>query len=137
MCPAEAIKLVLADDAEMAARVAAEGLEVLRPELGARPRVYYKNLYLFDKAFIAGNVVFGDTDECAEGATATVTVAGAPGGAVLGEAVASNYGDFYVDKLEPGVEYTLTVEAPGYAAITATVKLEESLNLGTLTLARR
>ena len=100
VCPADAIKLVLADDAEMAARVAAEGLEVLRPELGAKPRVYYKNLHLFDKAFIAGNVVFGDTDECAEGAKVTVT-AGA-GGAVAGEAVASNYGDFYVDKLEPG-----------------------------------
>ena len=46
VCPAEAIKLVLADDAEMAAAAAAEGLEVLRPELGAKPRVYYKNLYL-------------------------------------------------------------------------------------------
>ncbi len=137
VCPAEAIKLVLADDALMAARVEAEALEVLRPELGAKPRVYYKNLYLFDKAFIAGNVVFGDTDECAEGARATVTAGGEPGGAVLGETVANNYGDFCVDKLKPGQEYTLTVEAPGYAAITAVIKLEESVNLGTLTLARQ
>ena len=34
---------------------------------------------------------------------------------MLGEAVANNYGDFYVDKLEPGQEYTVTVEASGYA----------------------
>jgi hypothetical protein len=103
---------------------------VLRPELGARPRVYYKNLHLFDKAFIAGNVVFGDTDECAEGAMAVVTAAGRP----AGEAVASNYGDFYVDRLEPGREYSVTVEAPGYAAFTSTVTLDKSLNLGTVTL---
>jgi Fe-S-cluster-containing dehydrogenase component len=132
VCPADAIELVLADDAEMAMTVAAQGLEVLRPELGAKPRVYYKNLYLFEKAFVAGNVVFGDTDECAEGATALVTA----GDLAAGEATASNYGDFYVDKLEPGREYAVTVSAPGYATLTRTVKLEKSLNLGTLTLAR-
>ena len=75
-------------------------------------------------------MVFGDTDECAEGAKATVTAGGAPGGAVLGEAVASNYGDFYVDKLEPGQEYTVTVEAPGYAPVTTTVKLDKSSTWG-------
>jgi Fe-S-cluster-containing dehydrogenase component len=136
VCPAEAIKLVLADDAEMAAQVAAEGLEVLQPELGAKPRVYYKNLYLFDKAFIAGNVVFGDTDECAEGAKATVSLSAGPGGAAAGEAVASNYGDFYVDKLEPGQEFTVTVTAPGYAPANATVKLDKSVNLGTIILSK-
>jgi hypothetical protein len=94
--------------------------------------VYYKNLYLFEKAFIAGNVVFGDTDECAEGARAVV----AAGAAIVGEAVASNYGDFYVDRLEPGEEYTVTVAAAGYAPVTSTVKLDRSLNLGTITLAR-
>jgi Fe-S-cluster-containing dehydrogenase component len=138
VCPADAIKLVLADDAHMAARVAAEGLEVLRPELGAKPRVYYKNLYLFAKAFVAASVVFGDTDECAESAKVTVK-AGADGGAadtVVGEAVTNNYGDFYVDKLEPGREYTVTLEAPGYVPVTLTVELDASLNLGTITLAR-
>ncbi len=123
---------MLADDDEMAAMVAAEGLEVLKPELGAKPRVYYKNLYLFAKAFIAANVVFGDTDECAEGAQATVT----QDGKKVGEAVASNYGDFYVDGLEPGGEYTVTVEAGGYAPVTQTIKLEQSLTIGTVVLAK-
>ncbi len=126
VCPAEAIKLVLADDATMAARAAAEELEVLRPELGARPRVYYKNLHLFAKAFIAGNVVFGDTDECAEGAKATVRAAGQ----VVGEALASNYGDFYVDRLEPGGEYAVTVEAPGYAPADQHGKARQELEPG-------
>lgn len=132
ICPAEAIKLVLADDAEIGALVAADGLEVLKPELGAKPRVYYKNLHLWTKAFVAGNVVFGDTDECAEGAKATVTL----DGKTVGEATASNYGDFYVDYLEPGGEYTLTVEAAGYASVTKTVKLDKSLNVGTVVLTK-
>ena len=133
ICPTEAIKLVLADDAEMADMVKAEGLEVLRPDLGARPRVYYQNLHLWTKAFIAGKVVLGDTDECAEGATATVT----QDGQEAGEATTSNYGDFYVDKLEPGGEYTLTVQAEGYAPISRTIKLDQSLNMGTVVLRAR
>ncbi len=136
VCPAEAIRLVLADDEEIAGIVKAEGLEVLRPEQGFRQRVYYKNLHLFDKAFIAGNVVFGDTDECAEGAAAVVTAGAGAGGAVAGEAVASNYGDFYVDRLEPGGEYTLTVSAPGYMSVTTTVELDASANIGTIVLTR-
>jgi Fe-S-cluster-containing dehydrogenase component len=130
ICPADAIKLVFADDAEMTERVAGEKLEVLRPELGALPRVYYKNLHLYAKAFIAGSVVFADSDECGDGAKATVSRAGERSG----DAVASNYGDFYVDSLEPGEEYTLIVEAAGYAPYTKTVKLDESLNVGTIVL---
>ena len=130
ICPTEAIKLVLADDGEMAALVAADGLAVLKPELGAKPRVYYKNLHLWTKAFIAGNVAFADTDECAEGAQAAVTL----DGTVVGVATASNYGDFYVDHLEPGKEYELTVDAAGYASISQTVKLDQSVNIGVIVL---
>src|SRR3972149_2409737 len=49
ICPTDAIPLALPDDAEMQRRVAADGLEVLKPELGAKPRVYYKNLYRWTK----------------------------------------------------------------------------------------
>jgi Fe-S-cluster-containing dehydrogenase component len=136
VCPAEAITLVFANDEEMAATVQEEGLEVLRPELGVKPRVYYKNLHLFEKAFIAGSVVFADTDECGEGASAVVTEGTTPGGVVVGRAVASNYGDFYVDKLDAGREYLVTVEANGYAPVTNRVTLPHSLNIGTIVLAR-
>jgi Fe-S-cluster-containing dehydrogenase component len=130
VCPTEAIKLVLADDAEMAALVAAEGLEVLRPELSAKPRVYYKNFYRWEKVFVGGSVAFKDTDECAEGAKVTVKAAGA----TVGEGVVNNYGEFVVDKLEPDAEYTVTVEAPGYRVHTTTAALEKSLNLGLILL---
>jgi Fe-S-cluster-containing dehydrogenase component len=132
VCPTEALRLVLADDEEMAALIAAEGLEVLRPELGARPRVYYKNLYLWTKAFIAGNVVLGDTDECAEEAVAVVTA----GGRDLGETKSDNYGDFYEDYLEPGAEYVLSVTKPAYLPFETTIKLDQSLNVGAIVLQR-
>ena len=68
VCPTGAIKLVLAEDAEMAKMAAAEGLQVFKPELGTKPRVYYKNLYRWEKVFVSASVAFKDTDECAEGA---------------------------------------------------------------------
>lgn len=131
VCPTEAIKLVLADDAEMAKRVAAEGLEVYKPGLGTKPRVYYKNLYRWEKVFVSASVAFKDTDECAEGAKVTVTADGAK---VVGEAVANNYGEFVVDKLEPGSEYEVKIEAGEYRPFATKVKLDASLNLGLILL---
>jgi len=128
ICPTEAIKLVLADDAEMAKRVADEGLEVLQPELNAKPRLYYKNFYRWTKVFLGGSVAFADTDECAEGAKVRVEA----GGAQVGEGLVNNYGEFVVDRLEPGREYSVTISAPGYKAWSSKVTLDKSLNLGTI-----
>ena len=130
VCPTEAIKLVLADDSDMAERVSAEGLEVWKPELGAKPRVYYKNFYRWTKVFASGSVAFKDTDECAEGAKVTVSA----GGAVVGDGVVNNYGEFVVDFLEPGKSYEVKIEASGYKAVAKTVTLEDSLNLGLVML---
>ena len=132
ICPTSAITLVLAEDAEMAKRVASEELEVLRPELGAKPRVYYKNLYRWAKVFVSGSVTFRDTNECAEGAKVTVKA----GNARVGEGVVNNYGEFVIDKLDPGQEYAVSLEAPGYKAWSASAMVEESLNLGTVLLER-
>ncbi len=130
VCPTNAIRLVLADDEEMERLIAQEGLQALKAELGTRPRVLYKNLYRWDKVFVSASVAFADTDECADGATVTVETEGAP----AGEGVVNNYGEFVVDKLEPGVTYQVTVEAPGYRAHQAWVTLEDSLNLGLIML---
>ena len=37
----------------------APGLEVMRPELGTRPRVYYRNLWRYTKCFIGGTLSAG------------------------------------------------------------------------------
>jgi Fe-S-cluster-containing dehydrogenase component len=75
VCPTGAIRLLLAEEAEVAKLIAPEGLAVYRPELASAPRVYYQNLQRWEKVFLAASVVYGDSDECAAAATATVTAA--------------------------------------------------------------
>ncbi len=131
VCPTGAIRVVLAEEQEMARLAEAEDLKVYLPELSSRPRVYYKNLYRWTHAFVAGNVAFKDSDECAEGATAVVEHEGQK----LGEAVVNNYGDFLIDRLEPGRTYALTVSAPGYRPETREAAVgEDSLTLETVFL---
>ena len=105
-CPTGALRSYLADDAEMAARIKDEGLEAYRADLGTNPRVYYRNLYRWTKVFIAGSTFFADSGDCAEGVTVTATAAGGP----VGECTTNNFGDFLIDRLEPG-EYSLTLSA--------------------------
>jgi len=130
ICPTGAIKLVMAEDADMAAMAEAEGLRAYQAQLGTKPRVWYKNLHRWDKVFASGSVAYADTDEVAEGAQVTVS----SGGAVVGTGASNNYGEFIVDYLEPGGEYTVTVEAAGYKPFSKTVTLAESLNLGLILL---
>jgi hypothetical protein len=122
----------MAEDAEMTSRAAAEGLHAYRAELGTHPRVFYKNLDRWNKAFVSGSVAFRDTDECAEGAK--VVVAGA--GVKVGDGVTNNYGEFVIDGLDPGGEYQVTGDAPGYQPFFKTIRLDKSINLGTILLDR-
>jgi len=124
--PTGAIKLVLADDAELARLAAAEDLEPFKPELKTKPRVLYENLYRWSKVFVSGSAVYKDTDGCAEGARVTVRA----GSEKVGEGAADTYGEFVVDKLEARKEYIVTVEAAGYAPYSTTVKPNVSINLG-------
>jgi Fe-S-cluster-containing dehydrogenase component len=130
VCPTGALKAVLADDEEMAKLAAEEQLERYRAELGTKPRVYIKNLYRWNKAFLAGNIVFGDTDECAAGASVRISRSGQP----VAETAADEFGDFMVEKLETGDEYEVSVDAAGYQPASVPVKLRKSLNMGSVVL---
>src|SRR5215472_16833588 len=55
-CPTGAMRAVKLDDAEMARMARQEGLETMRPELGTKPRVYYRNLWRYSKCFIGGTL---------------------------------------------------------------------------------
>lgn len=55
-CPTNALKAFNLSDAAMQTMVDEEKLEVLKPELQTRPRVYYKNLQPYLSQFIGGNV---------------------------------------------------------------------------------
>ena len=130
-CPTGALEVVYAEDAEMLKIRKAENLEVLKPELKTKSRVFYKNLYCYDKCFIAGNVALQDKDECADGARVTLR----KGAKELGTVETNNYGDFKVDNLEEkSGKYNLEINYPGYGTRKVSVDLKDSINLGTIFL---
>jgi len=132
-CPTGAMKSVKLDDAAMARMAAEEGLETMRPELGTKPRVWYRNLWRYATCFIAGSV-------SAEAAGVVDCVAGArvrllKDGALVAEAATDAYGDFKFDRLREGSgDYVVEIEAPGRAAKSLAATLGESLFLGEIRL---
>jgi Fe-S-cluster-containing dehydrogenase component len=128
-CPTGAMRAVKLDDAEMARMAREEGLETIKPELGTRSRVYYRNLWRYAKCFIGGTVsteAKGIVD-CVEGARVRLM----HGGAVVAETTSDNYGDFKFDRLdENSGAYTIEIEAPGRAKKSVQVMLGASITLG-------
>lgn len=111
-CGTLSIKTIKCSDEEMAALVNKEKLEVLRPELGTKPRIYYKNLYRYSKEFIAGSVAteIKGLEECVKGATVVLKKDGRD----VEKQVTDYFGDFKFDKLEPNSgDYEIIVNADG------------------------
>ena len=114
------------EEEEFAAELA--NAEVLRPELGTKPRFYYLNR---PGLFIAGDVWDPAADEIIEGATVTLKDAGGKEQTTQSD----DFGDFWFRKLTPG-QYTVTVAAAGFAAQSKEVMLEKSLNIGDFALVK-
>ncbi len=70
-CPTGAMRAIKVEDAEMARMARDEGLEVMKPEAGTRPRVYYRNLWRYSKCFIGGSLAAeaNGVVDCVEGAS--------------------------------------------------------------------
>jgi Fe-S-cluster-containing dehydrogenase component len=133
-CPTGAIHAVKQDDDAMRAQVSAEALEVLRPELGTRPRVYYRNLQRFDKCFIGGSVVaeLDGVTECVAAATVVVR----RDGLEVACATTDTFGDFKCDGFErDSGAYAIEVTHRRIGTASAVCTLGESVYIGTLTLA--
>ena len=97
-CPTGAMRAIKVEDEEMARMARDEGLEVMKPELATKPRVYYRNLWRYSKCFIGGSLAV-EADgvvDCVEGASVRLY----KGGTVVAETVTDNYGDFKFDKLD-------------------------------------
>ncbi len=99
-CPTSVFRTIKVEDAEMQRMQAEEGLEVLKPELATRPRVYYKNLHLMTQCFVGGSVVEdrGGIEECAAGATVVLQ----QNGREIGRTTTDTFGEFKIDRLAPG-----------------------------------
>jgi len=131
-CPTGAMRAVQLEDDEMARMAREQGFEVMRPELGSKPRVYYRNLWRYSTCFIGGSIsteVNGAID-CVEGASVKLL----QGGKVVAETTTDNYGDFKLDKLKENSGAYVVEIAKGGKTKRVDAKLGESINLGEIRL---
>lgn len=132
-CPTGAMRAIKVEDAEMERMAREEGLEVLHPEHGTKPRVYYKNLWRYSRAFIGGSIAAEANGivDCVEGATVTLL----KGSDKVDEAVSDNYGDFKFDRLdEDSGAYKIEIAAANHDKKQVEVNLAASVNVGTIML---
>lgn len=132
-CPTDVFRSLKVDDQEMQRIREQEGLEVLKPELGTRPRVYYKNLHLMTKCLVGGSVAADvkGVDECAEGAEVVLK----QNGREVGRAMTDTFGEFKIDRLEPNSgQYQLEVASSSGRSSMVFELGAESLYLGVIKL---
>jgi Fe-S-cluster-containing dehydrogenase component len=115
-------------NSEVAKRMASGVAEILHPEYGMSEKVSYMGL---PKRFIAGAVVFGDTDACGEGAMVMLE-----GNGEKREIKADNYGDFEFEGLNADKTYTVKVEQTGYKTYTTEAKTKVDVYLGDIVLGK-
>lgn len=104
------------------------GAEVIRPETGCLPRVYYRNV---PGQFIGGLVYDPVEKEVIIGAKCRLV-----NGAKVWETVTDDYGDFWFKDLAIG-RYQLYIEAPGFKRkVFEEIKTIECVNLGDIAMER-
>ena len=126
------MRAVKIEDEEMARLVREQDLEVLKPELGSRPRVYYRNLWRYSKCFIGGSVAEERQGiiECVEGASVQLV----KDGASLAVTTTDDFGDFKFDRLdEDSGTYSVQIFSGGRSKILQ-INLGTSVNLGEIRL---
>jgi hypothetical protein len=117
-CPTQALQAVKCADEAMQARAARDGLEVLAPERGTKPRVWYRNLHRITREFVAGTVLVekAGVKDIVEGASVTLTKAGT----VLATTTTDMFGDFRFDGLAADdAEIEVRATAPAGKAVAA------------------
>ncbi len=128
-CPTGAMRAIKIEDADMERLARDDGLEVMNPERGTKPRVYYKNLWRYSKCFVGGTISAEATGvvDCVAGASVRLL----KGGVSIAETTSDSYGDFKFDRLDDGSgRYVVEISAPGRAKKVVEVDLGVSTNLG-------
>lgn len=132
-CGSYAFGAVKISDEEMRQKAEAEKLEVLNPELGTRPRVWYKNLYRFNRDHIAGSIAYHLPDgreECAEAAEVRLI----ENGEVRAQVQADFFGDFKFDNLPPDSGRYQLKARWRELELKKEIEFSQSVNLGVLFL---
>lgn len=133
VCPTGALKIVKAEDSEMQKLVELHKLKILSPDLETAPRVYYKNLYRFERCFIAGSVAIrrGNVIDCAQGATVILFKKDR----IVAEMHTDNFGDYKFDNLEPGNgTYRIEITYKNIETKSITIELTKSISLEDMVL---
>lgn len=118
-CPVHVIEFGELDELDL------EGAEVLHPEYGTKPHVYYTGL---PKRFIAGTVFTPEDEEIVEGAQVTAT-----NGTETRTDTTNSWGDFWIDGLAAD-EWTLTIAGAGREKTLAVSTVDEDRGLGDIAL---
>lgn len=133
VCPTEVFETVKLDDQAMHAKARSEGLQVLRPELATRPRVYYRDLSRWETCFIGGSVSasVGGVVDCTAGAEVSLF----QGERKVGTTRSDDFGDFRFAGLarDSGAYRVEIHHRAGQAA--RECALVESIHLGEIRLA--
>jgi len=104
--------------------------EILKPELGAKPRVHYIGI---PKRFIGATIYDRHADEVITGAS--VGISRLPNGSAR-FVQTDEFGDFLVDNLAPG-RYLITIFKEGYRKKELKADItEKDINLGDISLSR-
>ena len=131
VCATEAIVAKKVTDAEMKKIIESENLEVLHPEYGTKPRVYYKNLHRYNKCFVGGSVaaINDGTADCVKGATVKLS----QNSTIISEDTTDAFGDFKIDDLEPDSgNYEIEISHPDHSSKIMSTSLGESIYVGTI-----
>ena len=132
-CPTRAMQVIRVEDEEMNRIIESDNLEILHPEYKTHPRVYYRNLYRFNRCFIGGSVAFEKEGimDCVKGAEVSLIKNSMETHKILTD----NFGDFKFDNLEEhSGEYHIQIYLEGYEKKHLEIDLANSINIGVIIL---
>ena len=130
-CPTGALSFWDAENGTTASPLNGDDIEILYPEHNTAPRIKYKNLYRFNKRFIAGSITFQSDgkEECGSGADVVLKIDGTE----VEKTVSDAFGDFKFDGLDHGSgKYKVCIKYEAFPVKTIEVDLKESISLGTI-----
>ena len=111
---------------EVSKLVAEKKPYAMHPEYRLGDKVLYLNV---PKKFVAGTVVFKETDRCAENVTVTLK-----GDGIEKSYVTDSFGDFWFEDLKSKENYTVEIAHAGYKKISLNVQTLSDVNVGDLFL---